>query len=140
MKHLAGAAKGVRLTGISKGPTTVECESCGTSKAQRIIRREERTPPHGPGEHLAIDFHDFAESTMHGEKTLMLITDRFSGFMWDYYMTSHRGDEILETLKWFLDYLEKAYVISPVKIEMDNEIAKRLEVKYYLEYKKRIIL
>ncbi|KAL3704530.1 hypothetical protein TMatcc_008201 [Talaromyces marneffei ATCC 18224] len=140
LKHLAGAAKGVRLTGISKGPTTVECESCGTSKAQRIIRREERTPPHAPGEHLAIDFHDFAESTMHGEKTLMLITDRFSGFMWDYYMTSHRGDEILETLKWFLDYLEKAYMISPVKIEMDNEIAKRPEVKHYLEHEKRIIL
>uniref|UniRef100_A0A093VK87 Retrovirus-related Pol polyprotein from transposon TNT 1-94 n=1 Tax=Talaromyces marneffei PM1 TaxID=1077442 RepID=A0A093VK87_TALMA len=62
------------------------------------------------------------------------------GFMWDYYMTSHRGDEILETLKWFLDYLEKAYMISPVKIEMDNEIAKRPEVKHYLEHKKRIIL
>ncbi|KAL3702648.1 hypothetical protein TMatcc_011227 [Talaromyces marneffei ATCC 18224] len=140
LKHLAGAAKGVRLTRISKGPTTVECESCGTSKAQRIIRREERTPPYAPGEHLAIDFYDFAESTMHGEKTLMLITDRFSGFMWDYYMTSHRGDEILETLKWFLDYLEKAYMISPVKIEMDNEIAKRPEVKHYLEHEKRIIL
>ncbi|KAL3712549.1 hypothetical protein TMatcc_001248 [Talaromyces marneffei ATCC 18224] len=126
LKYLAGAAKGVRLTRISKGPTTVECESCGTSKAQRIIRREERTPPYAPGEHLAIDFHDFAESTI--------------GFMWDYYMTSHRGDEILETLKWFLDYLEKAYMISPVKIEMDNKIAKRPEVKHYLEHKKRIIL
>lgn len=60
----------------------------------------------------------------------MLITDRFSGFIWDFYMASHTSVEILEMLKWFFEYLEKHHNIRPIKIEMDNEIfLHRLEVK-----------
>ncbi|EED13613.1 conserved hypothetical protein [Talaromyces stipitatus ATCC 10500] len=70
---------------------------------------------------------------MNGEKTLMLITDRFSGFIWDFYMTSHKSVEILETLKWFFEYLKKHHDVSLIKIEMDNEIfLHRPEVKEWL--------
>ncbi|KAE8551358.1 hypothetical protein EYB25_005243 [Talaromyces marneffei] len=115
----------------------VECEACASSKIHRLIRREDRRLAERPGEHLALDFHDFEKSTLKNDKdkrTLMLITDRYSGFMWDFYLTGHTTVEILETLKWFFQYLKKRYNVTPVKIEMDNEITHRhLEVKDWIE-------
>ncbi|KAL3703700.1 hypothetical protein TMatcc_010892 [Talaromyces marneffei ATCC 18224] len=137
IEYLAGAGRGVRLTGLSKGPTTVECEACASSKIHRLIRREDRRLAERPGEHLALDFHDFEKSTLKNDKdkrTLILITDCYSGFMWDFYLTGHTTVEILETLKWFFQYLKKRYNMTPVKIEMDNEITHRhLEVKDWIK-------
>ncbi|EED11739.1 conserved hypothetical protein [Talaromyces stipitatus ATCC 10500] len=122
IKHLATTTKGVRVTGLSEGPTIVQCEAGGRAKARRIIRREERNIVERPG-----------KSSMNGEKILMLITDRFRGFIWDFYMTSHKSMEILETLKLFFKYLKKHHDVSPIKIEMDNKIfLHRPEVKEWL--------
>jgi hypothetical protein len=68
-----------------KGITTMECEACGTSKAKRQIRRSLREISEGPGKRIAIDFHDFEEDE-DKYKSLMLITDRWSGYMWDFYL------------------------------------------------------
>ena len=70
----------------------------GTSKASRQIRREEREIIPEPGGQLAIDFHD-SEPGFGGYKCLMLITDRWTGFMWDYYLTDHTAETILSALE-----------------------------------------
>jgi hypothetical protein len=70
-----------------KGITTVECDACGISKAKRQIRRflREISEGLGPGKRIAIDFHDFEEDE-DNYNSLMLITDRWSGYMWDFYL------------------------------------------------------
>ena len=70
LEHLVNCSLGVKL----RGPTTVECDACGVSKIKRQIRRQPRDFFEGPGERLAIDFHDFEKGQ--GDYTsLILITD-----------------------------------------------------------------
>ena len=69
-------SKGVRI----RGPITVECEACGESKAKRQIRRQRRKFLKGPGERLALDFHDFQRG-YDSYTTLMLVTDRWLGLI-----------------------------------------------------------
>jgi len=77
----------------------VECEACGESKAKRQIRRQRRKFLEGPGERLALDFHDFQRG-YDGYTTLMLVTDRWSGLIWDYYIKGNRTTEdIITALK-----------------------------------------
>lgn len=62
-----------------KGIATVKCDACGISKSKRRIRRTLRLCEEGPGERIAIDFHDCEEDRITAEKSQMLITDRHSG-------------------------------------------------------------
>jgi hypothetical protein len=52
---------------------------------KRQIRREPRKPLEGPCKRLAIDFHDF-EKEVEGYSSSMLVTDRWSGYIWDFYL------------------------------------------------------
>ncbi|KAF7173426.1 hypothetical protein CNMCM6106_007498 [Aspergillus hiratsukae] len=129
LEHLVNASKGVRIKGLK----TVQCEACGTSKAKRRIRREPREIEEEPGIQLALDFHDY-DTGYGGYKCQLLITDRWSGFMWDYYLTDHKSETILAVLKHLFGTLERQYQIRPRKIECDNEIfMKRKIVLQWLE-------
>ena len=55
--------------------------------------------PDKPGVRLAIDFHDFKAINL-GYSSVMLVTDRYSGFIWDFYLTNRRADTIITALKW----------------------------------------
>ena len=77
LDHLVNQSRAVKL----RGPTTVECDACGVSKAKRQISRIPRDPLEtGPGLRLAVDFHDF-EPGLGGLNSLMLVIDRWSGLM-----------------------------------------------------------
>ena len=67
--------------------------------------------PVGPGLELAIDFHDYEEGYQ-GLKRLMLITDWWSGYTWDYYTTDKTHPHIVTALKHLLKMLE-GYGIQP---------------------------
>ena len=100
LEHLVNASKGVRLSGIK----TVNCDSsCGMAKAKRPIRREPRGFKEEPGVQLALDFHDYLDG-YGGYKCLLLITDRWSGCSWDYYLTDHKATTILAALNHLLAY------------------------------------
>ena len=129
LKHLVNASKGVRIKGVK----TVECDACGTSKAKRQIRREPREVLTRPGVHLALDFHDYEKDDTHGVKTLMLITDRWSGLVWDYYLSDHEAKTILIALKNLFGILERQHQIHPEKIECDNEIVKSGKIQKWLQ-------
>jgi len=103
---------------------TVECDACGTSKAKRQNRREPREFIEEPGAQLAIDLHDHKEDGigLGDYKCLLLITDRWSGMMWDYYLTDHKSASILTALKDLFSILKRQYNLKPRIIECDNEI------------------
>jgi hypothetical protein len=95
LNHLVGHSEGVKIKGV---PTT-DCDACACSKIKRQIRRSPRRMPDKPGVRLAIDFHDF-EATNLGYSSVMLVTDRYSGFIWDFYLTNRRANTIITALKW----------------------------------------
>jgi hypothetical protein len=93
LEHLVNCFKGVRI----RGPITVECEARGISKAKRQIRREDRQILEGPGERLAIDFHD-CEPRLDDYTSTILITDRWSSFIWDFYLQDRTAQSIITAL------------------------------------------
>ena len=68
------------------------------------------------------------------EKSQMLITDKYSGFQWDFYFTDNRtAKSIVKILTNFFLFLKNHYNITPKTIEADNEIATvKPEVKHWL--------
>ncbi|KAF7136791.1 hypothetical protein CNMCM5793_006309 [Aspergillus hiratsukae] len=117
IEHLVNASKGARI----RGPTTVECDACGIAKMKRQIRRTPKDIEEGPGLQLAIDFHDF-EKGYQDFRSLMLVTDRWSGLVWDYYLQDRTSDTIIKALEDLFRTLKHQYNIIPKIIECDNEI------------------
>jgi hypothetical protein len=129
LEHLVNSTEGVRI----RGPTTVECEACGLTKASRQIHRERRDRGEEPGERISIDFHDFEESGQGKFTRLLLITDRWSGYMWDYYLTSKKAKAIKRALEHLFNYLHNQYKIRPKAVECDGEITQSGMLKRFFE-------
>ena len=64
-----------------KGLKTVECDTCGISKAKQQIQQEPRELKKEPGIQLALDFHDHEDEGFDGYKCQLLITDCWAGLM-----------------------------------------------------------
>ena len=134
LEHIVNSSQGVRI----RGPKTVECVSCGLSKAKRQIRRETRDVSEGPGLQLAIDFHDY-EPGLQNFKSMMLVTDRWSGNMWDYYLQNRKAVSIIAALTHLFGLLERQYDIKPEVIECDNELyTQKHDVRRFLEVEKHM--
>jgi Reverse transcriptase (RNA-dependent DNA polymerase) len=128
LEHLVNCSTGAKI----RGPTTVECDTCGQSKAKRKIRRAPRDLHEGPGYRLAIDFHDFNQAM--GFNSLMLITDRWCGFCWDYYLSDRKATTIITALKHLFGILKRQYKIEPKTVEVDNELTtQKPEVEAYFD-------
>ena len=52
----------------------------------------------------------------------MLITDRWSGYIWDYYLKDRTGPSIIAVFKSLFGILDRRYGIKPTVIECDNEL------------------
>jgi hypothetical protein len=87
------------------------------------VRRAPRTNNEGPGERIAIDFHSYEDRSSTKEKSQMLVTDRFSRFLWDFY---HKDNRPAKTIILFLGtivrFLKKQYNITVKTIECNGEI------------------
>jgi len=132
IEHLVNCSKGVRI----KGPTTVQCDQCGQAKIRRQKRRSSRLANKDPlvrGERLAIDFHDYEEDDQ-GYDSLMLISDRCTGWSWDFYLKDRKAKTIITTLRYFFDFVAHQYDLKPKVVEADGEITSvKPKVKRYLE-------
>ena len=101
----------------------MQCNACGRAKTKRQIKRTPRINDEGPGERLAVDFHSYEDGSTTKEKSQLLVTDRYSGFLWDYYFKDNRP---AKTIIFFLDimtrFLHQQYNITVKVIECDGEI------------------
>jgi hypothetical protein len=115
-----------------KGVTTTKCDGCATSKLKRQVRREPRKPLDGHSKRLAIDFHDFEEET-EGYSSCMLVTERWSGHICDFYLQDRKADTIITVLKILIGILE-SYGIKVQVIECDNELtSQKPAVRRFIE-------
>ncbi len=119
LEHLFNYTEGTRIKGI----TMVECDACALSKMKRQTSHRARNKPLQPGERLALDFHEFLINNQQ-QRYLLLITDRFSGFSWDYYLPSREASHILAALKHLFQLLNTQYDIVPKVMESDNEFSR----------------
>jgi hypothetical protein len=62
----------------------------------------------------------------------MLITDRYSGFVWDFYLRTRDAQSIIIGLQWLLTILERQYQIKPEVIECDNELTKSHDIQIFI--------
>ncbi|EWZ27836.1 hypothetical protein FOZG_18444 [Fusarium oxysporum Fo47] len=85
--------------------TTVEGDACGMAKMKRQVRRQRRIPPEKVGIRLAIVFHDISGNP--GYTSAMLVTDRYSGYIWDYSLPDGSAPRLLGALKYLLRTLER---------------------------------
>ena len=67
--------------------------------------RKARPLLEGLAERLAIDFHDYSEG-LGGYTSVMLITDRYSRLVWDYYLTNRKAETILIVLQNLFKFLD----------------------------------
>ena len=119
LEHLVQQSEGVRIKGI----TTVKCDACGKAKSKRQVRRSPRQIDEGPGERIAVDFHAYEDGSSTKERSQMLIIDRFSGLMWDFYFKDNRpARSIIKHLDTFATFLKTQYNITIKVMEMDNEM------------------
>lgn len=118
LAHLQGSSRGVKL----RGPTGVECSNCGCSKAKQRVSREPREHPTRAGDVLALDFFEFSNDGK-GYVQVLLITDRYSNYIWDIYLQDKKGATIISHLEFFFGLLNHQYGIYPRTIQMDNELA-----------------
>ncbi|OAQ57457.2 polyprotein [Pochonia chlamydosporia 170] len=129
LEHLVNCSTGARIKGI----TTTECDDCAVSKAKRQVSRKPRNTENAPGIRLAVDFHDFQHNSQ-GKQHVMLITDRWSGYIWDFYLADRGAETMIEVFNTLFGILERRFRIKPSVIECDNEIYKRrLQVRQFLE-------
>lgn len=118
VEHLVRSTTGAKVKGV---PMT-KCDACAEGKMKRQIRRFPRDlSEYNAGEKLGIDFHEFEEDKEHFSN-LLLINDRVSGYMWDYYLRDRKADTIITALKSHIGFLQRQYGISVKAIESDNEI------------------
>uniref|UniRef100_A0A0D2XSC0 Integrase catalytic domain-containing protein n=1 Tax=Fusarium oxysporum (strain Fo5176) TaxID=660025 RepID=A0A0D2XSC0_FUSOF len=129
LKHLVGQCRGVKIREIS----TVECDACGMAKVKRQVRRQIRVPPEKAGIRLAIDFHDMSGDP--GYTSAMLVTDRYSGYIWDYYLPDRTAPTLIGALEHLLRTLERQLQCRPEVIECDNEIPDSHQVSDFLSIK-----
>ena len=129
LRHLVGQSRGVKIKGIP----TVECDACGVAKVKRQVRRQRRAPPEKAGIRLAIDFHDVSGDPDY--TSAMLVTDRYSGYIWDYYLPDRTGPTVINALEHLFATLERQLQCRPEVLECDNEIPDSHRVSNFLSIK-----
>jgi hypothetical protein len=67
-----------------------------------------------------MDKHDF-EPDDEGFRTLLLVTDRWSGYAFDLYLKDHTALSIIEALTYLINHLKYQHSIDVKVIECDNE-------------------
>jgi hypothetical protein len=76
LKHLVNAFKGMKI----KGLIIVQCEICALAKIRKQIKRASREFNKSSGEHIAVNFHDYASEI--NEYTFQIIlTNRATNYV-----------------------------------------------------------
>lgn len=119
LNRLVNTSEGARI----RGPTTVQCADCAQAKITRQISRVPRRHDEGPGIRIAVDFTHLVQD-YEGYDSLMLFTDRWSGYIWDYFLQNRTQKNLKAAFEMFMTTLERQYDIRPRVFESDNEITR----------------
>ena len=117
LQRLTESAVGIRF----KGPTTVECDGCGQAKVTRKVSTVFRPRGTRRAERIAMDIHDLHRG-YDGSIALFLFTDRFTGYMWDYYISNKSAETLLQCIYHLIALLWRRYDEKIRVFECDTKI------------------
>ena len=75
------------------------------TKAKQLISREPQEDILKAGTRLAIDFHNFKDN-IKGYSSLILVTNCYSSFIWDFYLKDRTSGMIIEALEMLFGILK----------------------------------
>jgi hypothetical protein len=75
-----------------------------------------------PAYRISLDIHDFKTLGKAKVRHLLLLTDRYSGYHWDYYLPKRESSFIVACLDDFLKQMDRQNGLKPSIIECDNEV------------------
>ena len=127
LHKLAANSLGVKLS----GPSTTECQACSQAKISRqISRRPPEREIKKPCQEIHIDWTDLKEAH-DGFVRVMFITDKFSGMVFPYFMSTHGEEkENLRVLKDFVGWMETRYGLKIEVIRSDNELGRKRTLQW----------
>jgi len=101
-------------------------------KIKRLECRLPREAPAAPGLVWAIDFWDFPQDA-EAFKSVMLFTDRASGFVFPVFLKDRHGPTIKLAIEEFLAHIKRQFNFEPREFQHDAEVIKSREVRDWLE-------
>ena len=106
LQHLITCFKKVWIQRV-QDPITIDCDDCAAEKISWKICHELRFNNNEEDSEkcLAIDFHDF-KLNFRDFTSLVIITDCWSDFIWDFYLLSCTAESIIKILIFFFDFLQ----------------------------------
>ena len=128
LERLVGDEVGIRV----KGPSTVQCDQCGQAKVKRRVNRAERHRGQRRVERIAMDIHDL-RGGYEGSVALLLFTDRYSGLMWDYYLSNKSAESLLECITHLSAFLDRQYGEQIKVFECDNEFPRATIIREWMQ-------
>ena len=114
-----------------KGPTTVQCDLCGRSKVRKVVDRAPRARGTRRAERIAVDRHG-CNPAYDGSVSLILFTDRYTGYMWDYYVTNYTAEDLLTCIRHFTTSVRRRYHEEVEVFESDNELIQSKLIRNWL--------
>ncbi|KAI0104622.1 hypothetical protein GGR51DRAFT_560886 [Nemania sp. FL0031] len=96
----------------------------GSEKAARQKRRDKDHSPTQAGVRLRVDFHEYDDPRTCSDQDwqVKLVTDRYSGYTWDYYTNNKDADVIKTSLTDLIRHLQVHHDVKAAVIEWDREL------------------
>ena len=104
LEYLVNDFKNVWIQRREKDSITVNCDNYAAEKISWRIHHKLWFNEEDSEECLAIDFHDFKQD-FRDWTSLIIITDCWSDFIWDFYLSSYTSEIIIKLLTFFFDFL-----------------------------------
>jgi GAG-pre-integrase domain len=123
---------GLNCLGVAlRGPSITECKACSLAKIkQQILRRPPERTLTAPCQEISIDWTDL-EGAYDGFVRVMFITDRYSGMVFPYFMSTHgQENENLRIIKDFVNWMEKKFGLKIEIIKSDNELGRKKTLRW----------
>ena len=116
---------------------TINCNDCAVEKISQRICCELRFNEKDSKKHLTIDFHDF-KLNFRDFTFLITITDCWSDFIWDFYLSSHTAELIIKFLTFFFDFFKWQYKIELKVMKINEKLyTQKLKIKKFIKLKNK---
>ena len=112
-----------------KNSITINYNDCAVAKISQKIHHEFRFNEKNSKKCLAIDFHDFKQNAK-DFIFLTIITNCWSDFIWDFYLSSCTAELVIKLLMFFFDFLKWQYRIEFKMMKMNKKLyTQKLKIK-----------
>ncbi len=121
-----------------KDSIIIDYNNCAVRKIKWKVCYELRFNEENSEEYLIINFHNFKLS-FEDFISLVIITDCWSDFIWDFYLSNCTSEIIIKLLTFFFDFLQRQYKIELKVMKINEKLyTQKLKIRKFLEQSIRV--